>query len=73
MAEIERELGHDVACSVADVVWRGFAGERVRIPVARWVTSLRIDQAAPGKPQEAAQSLGISRATAYRRISRIVR
>jgi len=68
---IRAEVGAEAAERIAAAVRRQFAGDRIYVPARSPTDPESVDAAAPGRPREAAEALGIHRATAYRALRKL--
>jgi len=67
---IADELGADAAHRVQVRAQREMLGERLTITARFTVRREQVDEAAPGRPREAAKVLGVHPSTAYRALRR---
>ena len=70
LAVLVEAVGQASADRVASLLRARLGGCRVTIPRKRRVTCEEVEQAAPGKPQEAARRLGVHPSTVYRLLKR---
>ena len=70
LAVLVEAVGQTEADRVASVIRFRLGGTRISIPSKRRVTCEQAEQAAPGKPQEAARKLGVHPSTVYRLLQR---
>lgn len=72
---IREEIGGDAAVRIETRARKEMAGQRITISARPTITSDLVENAAPGRPREAARQLGIHPSTAYRALRgrRIIR
>ena len=70
MAILVEAVGQASADRVASLLRARLGGCRVTVPTRRHVTPREVEQAAPGKPREAARRLGVHPSTVYRLLKR---
>jgi hypothetical protein len=69
---IAAEAGADVAARIEDRVRREVGAGTIYLRARVAITKTEVEEAAPGKPREAARKLGIHPATAYRVLKKTV-
>ncbi len=70
IALISAEVGADAALRIEERARREMGGTRLTISTTPIVNKTKIEQAAPGKPREAAKRIGVHYSTVYRRLIR---
>ena len=70
VAILAEAVGPAEAERVASVIRAKLGGCRLTVPTRRHVTPQEAEQAAPGKPREAARKLGVHPSTVYRLLQR---